>query len=342
MIYFQREDIMIKKCIGCGALLQMDDIEKDGYVRKENYDISTLCERCFKIRNYGEYKTVEKTNHDFFPILESIGKTDDLVVLVIDIFNISENLETIKKYISNPILLVITKRDILPLSTYDEKLKGYFRNLNINVVDTVLISSLKNKNFDELMDKIYQYKTSNNVYVVGNTNAGKSTMINKIIYNYFNQDISITTSMLPSTTLNSIEIKLSDELTIIDTPGVLNEGDLSNFIDIKTLKKVTPKKEIKPITYQIKASQSIIIDALARIDIYDNNSVTLYVSNALNIERTFSPKGKLEHLQKHVLELKEHQDIVISGLGFLKFVNKGHVTIYTLPDVEVFIRDNLI
>lgn len=333
---------MTKKCVGCGAILQVEDIAKDGYVRKENYDISTLCERCFKIRNYGEYKTVEKTNHDFFPILESIGKTGDLVVLVVDLFNINNELELLKKYISNKVLLVLTKRDILPLSVYDEKLKQFFKNIKMNIVDTVLVSSVKNKNFDELMDKIYTYKTSNNVYVVGYTNAGKSTMINKLIYNYFNKDIEITTSMLPSTTLNSIEIKLSDELTIIDTPGILNEGDICNFVDVKTLKKITPKKEIKPITYQIKDPQSILIEDLIRIDIQDKNSITLYVSNQLKVERTFNAKDKLLDLVEHKLEIEPNQDIVISGLGFLKFVNKGNINIYTLPGVEVFVRDNLI
>ena len=333
---------MIKKCIGCGSLLQVDDVSKDGYVRKENYDISTLCERCFKIRNYGQYKIVEKTNNDFFPILESIGKTNDLVVFVVDLFNINNELELLNKYINNKVLLVLTKRDILPLSVYDDKLKAYFKNLKMNIVDTVLISSNKNMNFDELMDKIYLHKTSNNVYVVGYTNAGKSTMINKIIYNYFNQDMEITTSMLPSTTLNSIDIKLSDELTIVDTPGILNDGDMCNFVDIKTLKKITPKKEIKPITYQIKSPQSIFIDELARVDIKDNNSVTLYMSNQLKIERVFNPKERLIDLVEHNLEIKENQDIVISGLGFFKFVSKGNITVYTLPEVEVFVRDNLI
>lgn len=333
---------MTKKCIGCGSILQVDDVSKEGYVRKENYDISTLCERCFKIRNYGQYKVVEKTNNDFFPILESIGKTNDLVVFVVDLFNINNELELLNKYINNKILLVLTKRDILPLSVYDNKLKAYFTNLKMNVVDTVLISSNKNMNFDELMDKIYSHKTSNTVYVVGYTNAGKSTMINKIIYNYFNHNMEITTSMLPSTTLNSIDIKLSDELTIVDTPGILNDGDMCNFVDIKTLKKITPKKEIKPITYQIKSPQSIFIDELARVDIKDNNSVTLYMSNQLKIERVFNPKERLIDLVEHNLEIKENQDIVISGLGFFKFVSKGNITVYTLPEVEVFVRDNLI
>lgn len=333
---------MTKKCIGCGASFQTEDIEKDGYVRKENYDISTLCERCFKIRNYGEYKIIEKTNYDFFPILENIGKTNELVVLVVDLFNINNELEVLKKYISNKVLLVLTKRDILPLSVYDEKLKEFFKNMKMNIVDTVLISSIKNNNFDELMDKIYTHKTSNNVYVVGYTNAGKSTMINKIIYNYFNHDMQITTSMIPSTTLNSIEIKVSDELTIIDTPGILSTGDISNYVDVKTLKKITPKKELKPITYQVKSPQSILIEDLARVDIQDKNSVTIYVSNQLKVERTFSPKNKLLDLKEHKLEIGSHQDIVISGLGFLKFVSKGSIKVYTLPGVEVFIRDNLI
>ena len=88
---------MNKKCIGCGSLLQTEDIDKEGYIREENYNNGDLCSRCFKIRNYGEYKIVEKTNHDFIPILENIGKTSDLVVLVVDLFNISNKLEQIKK-----------------------------------------------------------------------------------------------------------------------------------------------------------------------------------------------------------------------------------------------------
>lgn len=333
---------MNKKCIGCGATLQIDDIDKDGYVKPQNYDVSTLCERCFKIRNYGEYKQVNKTNNDFLPILDEINKTDDLVLLVVDLFNINNGIELLKKHVSNKILLVLTKRDILPLSVYDEKLKSFFKNINMNIVDTVLISSLKNFNFDELMDKIYMHKTSNNVYVIGYTNAGKSTMINKIIYNYFNTDVKITTSMLPSTTLNSIEIKLSDDLTIIDTPGILNEGDISNFIDVKILKKITPKREIRPITYQIKSKQTIFVEDLVRMDIEDNNNVTMYISNSLKVERTFKKTDKLCKLKKHVFNLKKNQDIVISGLGFFKFVNEGNVTMYTLQDVDVFLRDNLI
>ena len=36
---------------------------------------------------------------------------------------------------------------------------------------------------DLVFEKINELKTSENVYVVGYTNSGKSTLINKIIYN---------------------------------------------------------------------------------------------------------------------------------------------------------------
>ena len=114
-------------------------------------------------------------------------------------------------------------------------------------------------------------------------------MINKILYNYSNNDTVITTSNLPSTTIDSIEIKVNDELTLIDTPGLLDNGDIINFIDSNTLKRIIPTKEIKPITYQIKSKQIIFIDNLVRLDI-DNNNITIYMSNKLDINRLYKEK----------------------------------------------------
>ena len=50
-----------------------------------------------------------------------------------------------------------------------------------------------------------KYKNSSNVYFVGYTNSGKSTLINKIIYNYSDISSMITTSSLPNTTIDTIE-----------------------------------------------------------------------------------------------------------------------------------------
>lgn len=323
----------MKKCNGCGALLQSNDINDIGYINNNG----NLCERCFRIKHYGDYKKVSKNNLDFIEILKTIDKTNDLVILVIDIFNINKNINEITRYLNNDILLVFTKRDILPLKISDEKLLDY--DLKINCVDKMIVSSNKNYNFDNLYEKINKYKKSNNVYIVGSTNAGKSTLINKLIYNYSDLENDITTSILPSTTLDTIEIKMNSDLTLIDTPGILDENNIINYVDIKLLKKILPKKEIKPTTYQVKTKQYINIEDILVICSNQNN-LTLYFSNELKINRTF--KEKENDLIEHSIRVKKYSDIVITGLGFIK-VNKDEVIkIWTLPNVDIYVRKSLI
>ncbi len=329
---------MNKKCIGCGALLQSNDNTKEGYTRKID---SNLCERCFRIKNYGDYKVVVKDNEEFVNILNDINKTKDLVVLVVDVFNINEELVNLSKILSNDILLVLSKRDIMPKSLYEEKLLSYLDRFNLKIIDRLIISSYKNYQFDELYYKINKYKKSNNVYVVGFTNAGKSTMINKLLYNYSDNKTEITTSILPSTTLNSMEIKLNDELTIIDTPGLLDNGNIINYVDGNDLKKIVPTKEIKPITFQIKNKQVIELDKYAYIECLDNTNITIFASNKLDIERNYK-SFNVNNYKCYEFEVDNGEDIVIVGLGFIKVSKKAKFKVYTLENVLVYKRDSLI
>lgn len=329
----------MNKCVGCGSILQTDNKEEIGYTNNIN---NSLCERCFRIKNYSDYKLVSKSNEDYINIISNIGSTNSLVVLVVDLFNIPSNLDIIGKYINNDILLVLTKRDLLPLSVYDVNLINYFNKYNLNIIDTIIISSMKNYNFDLLLDKINNYKHDKYVYVVGYTNAGKSTMINKLLYNYTDIKPVITTSVLPSTTIDSIEINFKDNLVLIDTPGLLDNNNIINSIDTKNIKRIIPNKEIKPITYQIKCKQTLFIEDIVRVDLDDMNSLTFYISNSLNMERSFKESNKLTNLVKHELNVLDNNDIVINGLGFIKVVNSCKVILYTLDKVDVYTRDSLI
>lgn len=329
----------MNKCQGCGSILQCENPNLDGYSKKID---NVLCERCFRIKNYNDYKKVIKTNNDFMPIINNISTTGDLVVLLVDLFSIPKSLDSIINNLNNDILLVLTKRDILPLSIYDERLIEYFNGLSNRIVDTVICSSKKNLNIDEVMDKIYEYKHSNDVYVVGYTNAGKSTMINKILYNYTEKEPMITTSLLPSTTIDAITIEINESLTLIDTPGLLEEGNILELVDANLLKKIVPRKELKPITYQLKDKQSIIVDSILKIDNEDVNNITLFFSNELEIERSFKKRDLVSDLKMHTLNVDEKEDIVISGLGFIKVMKKGVFHIYTLPGVLVYTRKSFI
>ena len=62
----------------------------------------------------------------------------------------------------------------------------------------------------EVIDKIEHYRKGRDVYVVGVTNVGKSTLINAIIQEITGDQNVITTSRFPGTTLDKIEIPLDD------------------------------------------------------------------------------------------------------------------------------------
>ena len=331
-----------KYCIGCGVKLQDSNMLFEGYTA----DLSNnLCSRCFKLKNYGEYQLTTKSNSEYIDILKSINETKDLVLYIVDLFNIEKDIKMIREYISNRLILVVTKRDVLPKSVNDEKIKEYFSKFNLDYQDIIIISSKKNYNIDELLLFIKKYKSSKNVYVVGHTNVGKSTLIKKLMKNYSEFDCDLTVSVLPSTTLNKISIKLSDDLNLIDTPGLIDRGNIINYVDFSIMKKIIPRKEIKPKTYQIKAGQSLLINELIRIDYIEGskNSFTFFMSNDLKIKKFNSNKNEtLKNIIKRNLEVGYHQDIVINGMGFVKITDKALVDVYIDKNVEIFVRDSLI
>ena len=312
----------MNKCIGCGSILQDTDKNKDGYVLDIN---DKLCQRCFSIRYYNEYKnTIICINND------------DLVVYVTSLLDI--RLDYIDSF--KNVIVVLTKRDILPKSVKDEKLIKYIKS-RYNPLEVIVVSSVKNYNIDYLFDILRQYKKKN-IYVVGTTNGGKSTLINKLIKNYSDNDVVITSSMYPSTTLDKIEINILG-LNIIDTPGLINKGSIFNYIDNNLLKKITIKKEIKPKTYQLNGNGSVLIEDLIRLD-YDTKgtSMTIYVNNLVNIRFLGKDNNKLLDGKCNKFSLDNNKDIVISDLCFIKFTKNVDLNIYSNYDVLIYESDNLI
>lgn len=325
---------MIKRCSGCGIILQEGKPQKEGYTEDINKE---LCTRCFKLKNYGEYKQVSLTNQDYTDILNSIPK-DALVVYLTSLLNI--NLNYINNF--NNVILVLTKKDLLPKSVQDYKLINYIKNITNNYLDIEIISTIKNYNLDNLLNKIKKYNKNNNkVYFVGMTNSGKSTLINKIIKNYTDKQLEVTTSLYPSTTLDKVEIELED-FTIIDTPGLLNEGSILNSLSLKEIKKITPKKEIKPRSYQLKGNGSLVIEDYIRLDYFSDNNITIYLANNLNITKMTQNNPKLKEYPKITFNLEKDKDIVIEDLCFIKLTKKGKIDIYTKYDINIYERNNLI
>ena len=331
-----------RHCKGCGILLQDENLLLPGYTTDLSNDI---CQRCFRIKNYGEYQIVTNNNVEYLKVLEAVGKTNDLVIYVTDLINLEKDFDTIRNIIPNRMILVLNKKDVLPKSVKEEKLYDYFKEYNIFFDEIITVSTKNNYNMDYLLKRIKMLQTTKNVYVVGRTNAGKSSLINNIIRNYSESGEELTMSALPSTTLNTVSISLNEHLTLIDTPGLLDSGSMINKLDVDLVKKISPKKEIKPKTYQLRVGQGININDLVRIDYLegDRNSFTVFVSNELKVSRINSKtNNNLKELDKSTYDIKYDTDIVVNGLGFVKIMNKGKVNVYLDKDVEVYLRKSLI
>lgn len=331
---------MNKVCIGCGSKFQTLDKNKEGYINPKVYEKATLCERCFKIKYYGEAYVTDNPK-DKTSLIKMINDSKKSVVYLVDTLTISKETLSVIDSLSNKVYLVLTKRDLLPKSVKNSKLKEYISNLTL-IKDVFVISALKNNGVTELYNELIK-NNEKSVYVIGYTSSGKSTFINKLLM-LNGKSGNITTSSLPNTTLECINIKLNDKLTLIDTPGFVSENSSYNFIDVDIYKKLLPKSVIKPKVYTIKKDFMIILGDILRIENNSNEDVNLvfYFKNEIKLNKMRSIRNELLK-DKDKLDVKvSDKDIILEGLGYIKVVGNANLTMYTLNKKMISVRNKMI
>ncbi|GAB7386617.1 ribosome biogenesis GTPase YqeH [Bacillaceae bacterium] len=342
-------------CSGCGIPLQTEDEARPGYVPVSALEREdAICQRCFRIKHYGEVAPVPLDADDFLRILDAIGQTRALVVKVVDIFDFNGSwLRGLHRFVGkNPVLLAGNKVDLLPKETNHERVKHWLRHeakeLGLKPHDVVLCSASKGMNIDGLIAAIERLREGRDVYVVGATNVGKSTLINELLHRFGGQKRELTTSRFPGTTLDRIEIPLGDGTSLYDTPGIVNRDQIVHLVSPQELKMIAPDRVIRPKVYQLNARQTLFLGGLARIDFVkgERQSFVVYASNRLPIHRTKLEKAD-EIYRKHVGEMlvppaaetlktlpeltrhhfrippEQKMDVVISGLGWVAVKGSG-------------------
>lgn len=363
-------------CIGCGAAIQTTAKDQAGFTPQAALDKGletgqVYCQRCFRLRHYNEISDVHMTDDDFLKLLHEVGESEALVVNVIDIFDFNGSvIPGLSRFVSgNDVLLVGNKKDILPKSVKDGKVTQWLTErayeVGLRPVDVHLTSAQNKQAIKDLMEKIEHYRKGRDVYVVGVTNVGKSTLINAIIQEITGDKDIITTSRFPGTTLDKIEIPLDDGSHIFDTPGIIHRHQMAHYLSAKNLKYVSPRKEIKPKTYQLNPEQTLFLAGLGRFDFIsgDKQGFTAYFDNELMLHRTklegadaFYAKhagsllvpptaeemAELPELVRHEFTIKEKTDVVFSGLGWIRIPGPAKVAGWAPKGVDVLIRKALI
>lgn len=359
------------KCVGCGAVLQSEDKNESGYVPSSRiHEEDVICQRCFRLKNYNETPDVNVESGEFMTMLNSIYEKDGLVVKVIDVFDFEGSIiPSFNRIVGNKkVIVAVNKIDLLPKSTNISRLlnrlKKMLRDEGIIANETVVVSASKGFGLNELVDTINAHSEGKDVYVVGTTNVGKSTLINKLIEATTGEKEVITTSNIPGTTLGMIDIPLGENQFMYDTPGVISKSQMSNILSLDDVKYIMPRKEIKPLTYQLDEGQTLFVSNLAQLDFVsgDRSSFTIYRSDRLNVHRTKLNNARdfyekhyngllappeltksilIDDAETYTFQTDVRSDILVSGLCFIT-VDKDITVKVTVPKgVKVIARQTV-
>ncbi|CAD2102680.1 conserved Plasmodium protein, unknown function [Plasmodium vinckei lentum] len=247
------------------------------------------------------------------------------------------------------------------------------------------------KILDEYERKTRKKKNPKNVnlYIVGNANSGKSTLINyllksltkeKNMNNSYNNFL-ISSSIIPGTTLKNIKIKLNNNLTINDTPGIISNNSILSYLNFDEMKYVVCTKLKKKIpSIYINENDYIFIGGLVYINILNIKKyysiMSFFMSDKIPIiKRKRFSKDPKEFLKKRIQsgylyppfsvdrfnEINDFKkcyfninnpyinidnssyDIHIQGLGCITFYSFQNLEfdLYTLKNVDVIGRPSL-
>lgn len=364
------------QCIGCGAMIQWEDPDRAGYLPESAFkkgieEDSFYCQRCFRLRHYNELHPVEVSEEVFRDHLSSLADEEALVVKVVDIFDVEGSLiSSFSRIIGKqPFVVVANKMDLLPKSVKANRVKHWLkeclRENGLIASEILLLSAHKEPTLHPLFDLIKTALKTKNVYLVGVTNVGKSTLMNQLIRHFGGEQGVITTSNHPGTTLDKIVIPVTDQTAIIDTPGIIQSHQLAHYLDRRGVKNILPSKRIKPKTFQLNPKQTLFLAGLAQIDFLAGvkTSFTCYVSNDLYLHRgkltgasdffskhqgdLLAPPYNDQRIEfpemiAHSVFLEPNQDLAISGLGWICVNQKVQLKVWIPKGIHFSIRQALI
>ncbi|WP_031542784.1 ribosome biogenesis GTPase YqeH [Mesoplasma photuris] len=361
----------MKKCIGCGNVLQTESQKKTGYAVKLEND---YCLRCFRIKNYNDLVDQDINQDQFIENIKEISKSKSKKTFyyIVDIFDLegTRMLELEQVISKHNVIIVVNKIDLMPKAVKLSKIRRYvaneFKNSILKDAKIVLTTTMKQNFVTPLLNIVL--KDGNEQYFVGVSNVGKSSIINAIL-KANNLIPKILESKYFNTTLDIIEIKLNSKVSMFDTPGVARVNSIANIMETKDWEYCYFKKEIKQFTFQLNSEQTIFFAGLAWFDFLGEGKTNfhIYTNKEIDLHRTkttnsidywnknrdiLSPTIIDDKFKKHYFEFTDavigkEYDIVISGLGWIHFIVEHPMTIVVnIPkednQVLVYSRDPLI
>jgi len=258
-----------------------------------------------------------------------IAKKRCLVVCLVDIFDFHGSLlYNLGRVVGrNPLLVAANKADLLPSDVSEIRVKSWIKHeldaIGVKDTNTRNIFLVSCKTGLGILPLVKEMKKMarmqrRDLYVVGAANVGKSTFINKLMETgkvggskdkkqkkkSAKKNELVTTSALPGTTLDLIEVDLGDKVSLFDTPGLIIPHQITTLLNTEELKTVIPQKKVNHVTLRVAEGKSVLIGGLVRLDLVEGRPFlfTFYVSNDVKLHQTSTDKAD-EFVERHIGEL---------------------------------------
>jgi len=320
----------MKTCKGCGIDLQTNDPNLPGYVPENVYEKAEVCQRCFRLTHYADYTASPLSEEDFMDAATKALDGADTVFQVFDIIDFESSLNpTFEKLLFRKnTVAVVTKYDLLPEIVSEKDVEEWVKK-RVPYADAVaVVSGKKGWGIDKLKDMRGRVTA-----VVGTTNAGKSTLIQRLV-----QGAKPTVSPSLGTTLGNLTFE-DEKGVIVDTPGLKPNGRLLDMLCPVCSASLVPNKRLNSKLFQLKPGQGLALGNLFYLSLKSENPVVVmaYVPESVSISRvnrdraeSFLEEGGApdaipcaECKPKIVFEKRDlrvgDEDLVVPGLGWVSF-----------------------
>lgn len=288
------------RCHNCGAILQSVSKSRPGFISKSIVENGApkipYCNECYeKMLSLNSSNLEHETDKDIIKILNDAVATDSLIVWMVDLFafNGTLNPDIVRKVKKLNVVVIGSKRDLFPSGVTDETLVRYlderFSEVGINPVHISLIGNEDKIDIQSLIKRFKEERKYRDIYLIGEVNSGKTTLINKLLKNYENKTKwQIKTELYPGTNSDVLEIPLSNSSFLYELPDISNSTSCLSKVEKEVQKIITPKKEIVMTRRFIGDGSAIVVGNLACLYIIKGPrwSVRTFLSEKCEIKTT--------------------------------------------------------
>lgn len=361
----------VLRCYCCGAVLQSEEKEEEGFIEKELLDIQGANERVLYCHNcYEKMKAINTgmlesdTDDEILRILKDAVASDALLIWVVDLFQFNGTLnpEVVKKAKKLDVVVLGTKFDLFPKRIKQETmcnfLRDRFNEVGIDPVAVKVFGNAENIDPKDLLKKMDVLRKGHDVYMVGTLASGKTSIINRLLKGYTNKSKrTIATEEYPGTSVKVLEIPLSNSSFFYELPGFSLNTSVLGKVEKEVKSIILPKKEIRMQKLVINEGDTMCVGSLAAFTLVKGRVTTFHFYGAEanevkkvstkklarflkenNVKRSLRPVSErfsaftdYDVFEYDMERDGKEHDIAITGLGWMRFEGRGQVIRVTFP-----------